>query len=45
MPAPKRRRVLQRDAERLAHEHAPGGRLEILEAFEERDAHEGEGED
>ena len=41
-PSAKRQRVLERDAQRLTHEHAPGGRLEILEAFEERDAQEGE---
>lgn len=45
LPPAERRRVLQRDAQRLAQEHAPGGRLELLEAFEERDEHEGEGED
>jgi hypothetical protein len=41
-PSAKRQRVLARDVQRITHEHAPGGRLEILEAFEERDAHEGD---
>jgi len=42
LPTAERRRRLQEAAERLAPEYAPGGSLEVLEAFGEKDFHDHE---
>ncbi len=40
LPSSERRRRLREAAERLAPEYAPGGSLEVLEAFGEKDFHD-----